>query len=84
MITHPDYFFERNPEEARVNPNNLIILVDHVKCAAYELPFQQGDTFGGENIEDVLEFLTDEQLLHHRANRWFWMNDAFPAHNVSL
>ncbi|WP_165996070.1 DEAD/DEAH box helicase [Bacillus sp. Cs-700] len=84
MITHPDYFFERNPEEARVNPNNLIILVDHVKCAAYELPFQQGDTFGGESIEDVLEFLTDEQLLHHRANRWFWMNDAFPAHNVSL
>ncbi|MDQ0483320.1 DEAD/DEAH box helicase [Guptibacillus hwajinpoensis] len=84
MITHPDYFFERNPEEARVNPNNLIILVDHVKCAAYELPFKQGDTFGGEDVEDVLEFLTEEQLLHHRADRWFWMNDAFPAHNVSL
>ncbi|MGB8001767.1 MAG: DEAD/DEAH box helicase [Anaerobacillus sp.] len=84
MITHPDYFFERNPEEARVNPNNLIILVDHVKCAAYELPFKQGDTFGGEDVDDVLEFLTEEQLLHHRADRWFWMNDAFPAHNVSL
>ncbi|TLS35205.1 DEAD/DEAH box helicase [Pseudalkalibacillus caeni] len=84
MIEHPEYFFERNPEEARINPDNLIILVDHLKCAAYELPFEKDETFDGVEIEEVLEFLTEEQLLHFRGKKWFWMNDSFPAHNISL
>ncbi|WP_456278617.1 DEAD/DEAH box helicase [Bacillus sp. AK128] len=84
IIQHPEYFFEQNPETARINPDNLVILLDHVKCAAYELPFKQGDTFGGVELEDILEFLTEEKVLHHRGNKWFWMNDAFPAHNISL
>jgi DEAD/DEAH box helicase domain-containing protein len=84
IIQHPEYFFEQNPETARINPNNLVILLDHIKCAAYELPFKQGDTFGGVDLEDILEFLTVEKVLHHRGNKWFWMNDAFPAHNISL
>ena len=46
IIQHPDYFFKQSPEVARINPDNPIILVDHIKCAAYELPFKQGETFG--------------------------------------
>ncbi|WP_216829568.1 DEAD/DEAH box helicase [Alkalihalobacterium elongatum] len=84
VIQHPEYFFERNPESARINPNNLIILVDHLKCAAYELPFKYGETFDGEEIEEVLEFLTEEQVLHHKGSKWYWMNDGFPAHGISL
>jgi DEAD/DEAH box helicase domain-containing protein len=84
VIQHPAYFFEQNPETARINPNNLVILLDHIKCAAYELPFKQGDTFDGVELEDILEFLTDEKVLHYKSNKWFWMNDAFPAHNISL
>ncbi|ARK30406.1 DEAD/DEAH box helicase [Halalkalibacter krulwichiae] len=84
IIQHPEYFFERNPESARINPNNLIILVDHLKCAAYELPFKRGETFDGVDIEEILEFLTEEQVLLERANKWYWMNDAFPAHGISL
>lgn len=84
IIQNPEYFFERNPESARINPDNLIILVDHLKCAAYELPFKEGETFGGLDVEDILEFLTEEQVLHHSGNKWYWMNDAFPAHNISL
>lgn len=84
IVSNPDYFFDRNPESARINPNNLIILVDHLKCAAYELPFKKDETFDGVDIEDILEFLTDEQVLHHRADKWYWMNDAFPAHGISL
>ena len=45
IIKHPDYFFNAVPETARINPNNLIILVDHIKCAAYEFPFKTGETF---------------------------------------
>ncbi|MGE5702735.1 MAG: DEAD/DEAH box helicase [Clostridia bacterium] len=84
VISHPDYFFERSPESARINPDNLIILVDHIKCAAYELPFKKGDRFGQAEIMEILEFLTEEQVLHHSKGKWFWMNDSFPAHNISL
>ncbi|WEG18451.1 DEAD/DEAH box helicase [Alkalihalophilus pseudofirmus] len=84
VIQHPDYFFERSPESARINPDNLVILVDHLKCASYELPFKKGETFDGVEVEEVLEFLTEEQVLHHRADKWYWMNDAFPAHGISL
>lgn len=84
VIQHPDYFFNRSPETARINPDNLIILVDHLKCAAYELPFKKGDTFDGVELEDILEFLTEEQVLHFNNGKWFWMNQSFPAHNISL
>lgn len=84
VIQHPDYFFNRSPETARINPDNLIILVDHLKCAAYELPFREGDTFDGVELEDILEFLTEEQVLHFNNGKWYWMNQSFPAHNISL
>ncbi len=84
VISHPEYFFDRSPETARINPDNLVILVDHIKCAAYELPFSEGDRFGRAEITEILEFLTEEQILHHSRGKWFWMNDSFPAHNVSL
>ncbi|MCF6408175.1 DEAD/DEAH box helicase [Pseudalkalibacillus salsuginis] len=84
IIQNPEYFFNRNPETARINPDNLIILVDHLKCAAYELPFKNGDTFGGVEIDDIMYFLTEEGILHEQGNRWYWMNDSFPAHNISL
>ncbi|MFT4414170.1 DEAD/DEAH box helicase [Fredinandcohnia humi] len=84
MIQNPDYFFSRNPETARINSNNLVILIDHIKCAAYELPFKAGDTFGELELEDILEFLTEERILHQNGDKWYWMNDSFPAHNISL
>ncbi|WP_081622711.1 DEAD/DEAH box helicase [Heyndrickxia acidiproducens] len=84
IIRHPEYFFSKSPETARINPDNLIILVDHIKCAAYELPFKKGERFGDAEIEDILEFLTEERILHQRGDAWYWMNDSFPAHNISL
>ncbi|WP_226672885.1 DEAD/DEAH box helicase [Rossellomorea aquimaris] len=84
IIEHPDYFFEQTPETARINPDNLIILIDHIKCAAYELPFRDGEQFGQHEIEDILEFLVEERVVHKNGDKWYWMNDVFPAHNISL
>jgi len=84
VIQHPDYFFKQTPESARINPNNLIILVDHIKCAAYELPFKKGETFGGLDVEDVLDYLLDQKVLTFSAGKYHWMTDSFPAHNISL
>ncbi|NGP43754.1 DEAD/DEAH box helicase [Bacillaceae bacterium SIJ1] len=84
VVSHPDYFFQHSPETARIHPNNLIILMDHLKCAAYELPFQRGDLFGGEEVDDLLDYLAEQQVLHAHQGRWHWMSDAFPAHEISL
>jgi len=84
VIRHPEYFFERPPERALIQPDNLLILLDHVKCAAYELPFERGETFGGERLEDLLEFLVEEKVLHSAGDRWYWMAQSFPANNISL
>ncbi|MFC6332154.1 DEAD/DEAH box helicase [Paenibacillus septentrionalis] len=84
MVQHPDYFFNRPPEQALIDPDNLLILIDHVKCAAYELPFKKGEQFGAERLEDMMEFLTEEKVLHHVGDTWYWMEQSFPAHNISL
>lgn len=84
VIQNPDYFFNRSPETARINPDNLIILIDHIKCSSYELPFKHGEQFGSCEIEEILEYLTEERILHQNGDKWYWMNDAFPAHNISL
>jgi len=84
LIQNPDYFLGKPPEEARIHPDNLLILLDHLKCAAYELPFEEGDSFGEEKLTDLLEFLTEEKVLHKVGTRWYWMEQAFPAHNISL
>ncbi|WML45067.1 DEAD/DEAH box helicase [Neobacillus sp. PS3-40] len=84
IIQNPDYFFNKSPETARINPDNLIILIDHMKCAAYELPFKIGEQFGKVGTEELLEYLTEERVLYQNGDKWYWMNDSFPAHNISL
>jgi DEAD/DEAH box helicase domain-containing protein len=84
IIQNPEYFFNKSPETARINPDNLIILIDHMKCAAYELPFRSGEHFGKLETEELLECLAEERVLYRNGDKWYWMNDSFPAHNISL
>lgn len=84
LITHPEYFFGRPPEHGWVNPDNLPILISHLKCAAFELPFTDGEQFGVETTGEILEFLAEERILHHVGGRWHWTQDNFPAEDVSL
>ncbi len=57
VARNPEYFFGASPEHALVNPDNLHILLDHVKCAAFELPFKADDTFGEINVQEILALL---------------------------
>ena len=87
LASHPDYFFERSPEQALINPDHLLILLQHVRCAAFELPFQAGDSFGrveAERLAEYLEFLQEAGVLHRSRDRYFWMADQYPAEQVSL
>lgn len=84
IVQNPEYFFDRSPESARINPENLIILVDHLKCAAYELPFNEGEEFGPLELEDILEYLVEERVLYQNGKKFYWANQSFPAGNISL
>jgi DEAD/DEAH box helicase domain-containing protein len=46
IVQHPDYFFDSSPEHAHIQPDNLEILVNHLKCAAFELPISPDERFG--------------------------------------
>jgi len=84
LITHPEYFLDLPPEHGYINPDNLLILISHLKCAAFELPFEDGETFGVETTGEVLQFLEEEKVLRHTGGRWHWMADNFPAEEISL
>lgn len=84
IINHPDYFFSQSPEKALINPDNPSILVSHIGCAAFELPFVDGEKFGQVEIESILQYLEKENVLHHSRDKWFWTSEAYPADQVSL
>lgn len=84
LIENPEWFFERPPEHARINPDNLLVLLAHVKCAAFELPFRDGENFGQMDVGDVLEYLAEERVVHRSEGQWHWMTDDYPADRVSL
>ena len=84
VARNPDFFFGASPEHALVNPDNLHILLDHVKCAAFELPFNAADTFGTLNVQEILSVLADEGFVHQVDAQWQWTQDSYPADAVSL
>lgn len=84
MVANPEYFFARSPERAMADPNNLTILTNHVRCAAFELPFDLYEKFGTAEIEEVLEFLEEDNTLYRSGDRYHWMEDAYPAEEISL
>ncbi len=84
VVRNPDYFFGGSPEHALVNPDNLHILIDHVKCAAFELPFASDDVFGGVDVQQVLTLLSEEGFVHRVDDQWQWTQESYPADAVSL
>ncbi len=84
IVRHPDYFFGASPEHALINPDNLQILLDHIKCAAFELPFRADERFGQEDLSAVLGLLGEEGFVHEADGQWNWTHESYPADAVSL
>jgi DEAD/DEAH box helicase domain-containing protein len=87
LAHHPAYFFARSPEQALINPDNLLILWQHLRCAAFELPFHSGEGFGPVEpgpVEEMLRLLQQAGDLHQTGGKYFWMADQYPAERVSL
>ncbi len=84
IIDHPDYFFQKNPETAFVDSQNLPILISHLKCAAFELPFEEKEEFTPQITGQLLDFLAKERVLRKTDSKYFWMSEIYPADEVSL
>ncbi|MFN7984891.1 MAG: DEAD/DEAH box helicase [Vicinamibacterales bacterium] len=95
IVRNPSYFFDASPERALIDPDNLHILVDHVKCAAFELPFEGSEQFGRHDVQEVLGILAEQGLVHRSGGsddldnpsddgQWNWTSESYPADAVSL
>jgi len=85
IIQNPDYFFQSSPENALIQPDNLYILLSHIKCSAYELPFDDEESFGSvADTSSFLEYLTENNILRHLDGKYYWMEEELPSGEISL
>jgi DEAD/DEAH box helicase domain-containing protein len=86
VVRNPSFFFDGSPEHALIDPDNLHILVDHVKCAAFELPFRGNEEFGRPGLREILGVLAEQGIVSACSEEasWHWTSEAYPADAVSL
>ena len=84
IVQHPDYFFGSSPEHAHIQPDNLEILVNHLKCAAFELPLSPDDRFGSVELPELCERLAEAGFLQRSGGNWHWVQESYPADTISL
>jgi len=84
MVNNPDYFFGHSPEHGYVNPDNLQILLNHLKCAAFELPVGEDEKFGSLDLKLLCQHLEEVGFLHHSSDGWHWVSESYPADAISL
>lgn len=84
IVQHPDYFFGSSPEHGHIQPDNLEILVNHLKCAAFELPLSPDEQFGGVDLTDLCARLAEAGFLHQSGEHFHWVQESYPADTISL
>lgn len=84
LAANPSFFFGASPEHARIDPKNPYIQIDHIKCAAFELPFFENEKFGECDIDDALDYLDRNKVVSCHDGRYFWREASFPAASISL
>jgi DEAD/DEAH box helicase domain-containing protein len=84
LVRHPEFFQGAPPEHARIAPDQPLILLDHIRCAAFELPFREGELYGPQDATPWLQVLGEEGVLHQEGERFEWIADSYPANAVSL
>jgi DEAD/DEAH box helicase domain-containing protein len=85
VIHHPEFLLQGAPEEARCDPDNLHVLLAHIRCATFEMPFEPGEIFGPAPADELLAFLGESGHVREGDDgRWYWSSENFPASEVSL
>jgi len=85
VVHHPEFILQGRPEEARLDPDNLHVLLAHLRAAVFELPFEPGETFGPAPADDLLAFLAEDGHVRQAGDgRWYWSSENFPASEISM
>jgi DEAD/DEAH box helicase domain-containing protein len=84
LVQNPDYFFGTTPEHARINPDNLSILLSHLKCACFEIPMATDEKFGDSEMGELLDYLADNGVIYEAAGQYHWSDQTYPADQISL
>ncbi|MFL5756961.1 MAG: DEAD/DEAH box helicase, partial [Chloroflexota bacterium] len=85
VVQHPEFLLGSRPEEARLDPDNLHVLLAHLRAATFELPFEPGEAFGPGPADDLLAFLSEEGHVREASDgKWYWSSENFPASEISL
>jgi DEAD/DEAH box helicase domain-containing protein len=83
LVNHPEYFLKKTPESGYIDPSNMYVEIDHLKCAVFELPFADGESFSSRTPE-LLAYLEEQGVVRHAAGKWYWADRSYPAEQVSL
>ena len=85
VVNNPKYLLQRSPERAFANADNLVLLVDQIRCAAFELPFAEGDRFGQSPFtREVLELLAEEKSVQRFGSSFLWRGGGYPSRQFGL
>jgi len=87
LLKHPSFLFGSSPESCHINPDNLEILLPHLKCATSEIPLQIGENFGGLDSDDVsmvMEFLKEKGEVATIGKKYHLISNRHPWREVSL
>jgi len=83
LVNHPEYFLGKSPESGYVDPDNMYVEIDHLKCAVFELPFADGESFS-PRTQSLLAFLEEQGVVRHAGGKWYWADRSYPAEQISL
>ncbi len=87
LIKRPEMFFIHSPENALLNPDNPLILLQHLRCALQEIMFFEGEIFGSldwELIKPYLEAIVTEENAVQSQGKYYWISDYYPAGNTQI
>jgi DEAD/DEAH box helicase domain-containing protein len=85
LAAHPEYLFDRSPEHGLVNPDNLHVLLNHLRASSFELPVPATERFGIDETPTLLEVLEEDGYVRHADDdRYHWSHENFPASAFSL
>ncbi len=85
LAAHPEYLFDTSPEHGLVNPDNLHVLLNHLRASSFELPVPAAEKFGIDETPTLLDVLEEDGYLRRAEDdRYYWSHENFPASSFSL
>ena len=85
LAGHPEYLFDSSPEHGLVNPDNLHVLLNHLRASTFELPVPASERFGIDETPMLLDVLEEDGYVRRAEDdRYYWSHENFPASSFSL